>query len=219
LKRPIFVRFAACRHAIARSAAIFALVLAASVHSRSPSQEEMLAGYDQPTLPFTLAIGAGTGPFYGDLYGMGGEIGYGPVSLVVSGGMGTPTYNFEEIDGSGASVGLNDKFLWRVGIKGYLGAEESRFRPFLGAVFGPLYVYNINWYGDKYDGTFSSIGGVAGCDWDPGDRGGITFSLGLSAFILTSKVPEGPAAAIRIVKDEEAQFVYPSLLLGMNYRF
>ena len=187
------------------------------------SEAEQLAGGEAGERDYHITVGAGTGGLYGGLYGVGTELGYGQVSLVVSGGYDIPSLNYAIGNGSSAlsemSLGEIQSFVWRAGMKVYLAGDEMMFRPHLAALVGPLLAYEIDWYGKRMSGTYLSFGGAAGCDYDPGARSGVIFTMGLSAFLLTHSVPEEAVEPIRFKLDKDLPFIHVRAVAGMNYRF
>lgn len=169
--------------------------------------------------PYYATVGAGTGSLYGGKYGMGAEFGYEQVSLVVGAGMDLPAYDFTVADGPDAKSPAPPSFNWRLALKGYLGGEEMRFRPFLAALYGPLKIYDIDWYGRHYSGTKNCFGAAAGFDYDPFGKRGILLTAGISAMAKTSTVPDSVDNIVEDQKGSPTAFIYPWIEAAVGYRF
>lgn len=198
-------------------ASIFAC--ATTVFGFDEEAQRLADGYEDYK-PYYFGGGAGTGALYGGVLGAGLEVGYGQVGLVAAAGMGFPSYSGSLAYGEKAgSPDDSKRFSWRVGLKGYLAGEEMSFRPYLVALYGPVWVYQMNWFGEELSGVYDLLGASAGLDWELGSRRGFSLTLGVEVFPLTRTVPETHEMAYKEMRHEELPFLVGSLIGGLNYRF
>ena len=198
-------------------ASIFAC--ASTVFGFDEEAQRLADGYEDYR-PYYFGVGAGAGALYGGVLGAGLEAGYGQVGLVGAAGMAIPHYSGSLAYGEKAgSPDDSKRFSWRVGLKGYLAGEEMSFRPYLAALYGPVWVYEMRWFGEELSGVYDLIGGAAGLDWELGSRRGFSLTLGVEVFPLTRTVPETHEMAYKEMRHEELPFLVGSLIGGLNYRF
>lgn len=181
--------------------------------------QRLASGYEDYK-PYYFGAGVGSGALYGGVLGGGLEVGYGQIGLVAAGGMAIPSYSGSLAYGEDAgSPSVSKKMSWRVGLKGYLAGEEISFRPYLAALYGPVWVYEMRWFGKELSGVYDLFGGAAGLDWEIGKRRGFSLTLGLELFPLMRTVPEAHEMAYKEMRHEELPFLVGNLIGGLNYKF
>lgn len=181
--------------------------------------QRLASGYEDYK-PYYFGVGGGSGSLYGGILGAGLEAGYGQVGLVAAAGLGIPNYTGSLANGEDASsFNVPNRLSWRVALKGYLAGEEMSFRPYLAALYGPVWVYEMRWFGEELSGVYNLLGASAGLDWEIGSRRGFSLTLGLEVFPLTRTVPETHEMAYKQMRHEELPFLVGYLVGGLNYRF
>lgn len=199
--------------------AVSFFVCASTAFGFDEEAQRLAEGYEDYK-PYYIGVGGGTGALYGGVLGGGLEVGYGQVGLVASGGMGFPNYSGSLADGEDAdSPDDSKRFSWRVGLKGYLAGEEMSFRPYLAALYGPVWVYEMRWFGQELSGVYDLPGASAGLDWELGSRRGFSITFGGEVFPLTRTVPELHERAYKEMRREDLPFLVWNLIGGLNYKF
>lgn len=200
--------------------------LFASVAFGFDSEAERLAygDSDDSEVTYYASVGVGSGALYGGFAGMGLEFGYKQIGIVVAGGLEDPDYGgiIEGVDYHGVygRDKSSSRLSWKTAVKGYLGGTEMAFRPYLAAVFGPVWVYRLEGM-DGYvkSGTYNLFGAATGMEWRIGAKKSLSLSLGGEAFPLTRTVVEPDQSIYKQLRREDVPFLIWNITGGLNYRF
>ncbi len=207
-------------------APVVSIGLFASASFGFDSEAERLAygDSDDAEVTYYASVGVGSGALYGGLVGMGLEFGYKQIGIVVAGGLENPDYGgiIEGIDYHGVygREKSSSRLSWKTAVKGYLGGTEMAFRPYLAAVFGPVWVYRLEGLdGYVISGTYNLFGAATGLEWRFGPKKHLSLSLGGEAFPLTRTVVEPDQSIYKQLRRDDVPFLIWNITGGLNYRF
>lgn len=169
--------------------------------------------YLQNTKNYFLKIGTGTGAAYGGWYGINTEINYGFISAVFGlGGMHAQKYIRSS---NSASTNPKVQLGWQAGLRLYFLDKGFNLRPSLTVLYGPVYLYLIEYSYRQKMGVYNCITPSFIIDHDIGKlrKIGLTYGAGC---IIHEKFPEIDNNIIE-ANTGRSITIYLSFIFGVHF--